>query len=119
MSTAQIELSIAAAASQSGTVDLRNFLVTGIVVPAAWTAADLTFLASAGAQDGVSATGVWNPVYDADGIALAAVAAASRHIVLNASALAGVQYLRVRSGTVSVPVVQAAARAILLITRPD
>jgi hypothetical protein len=117
--TAQIEVTIANGASQSSEVDLRNLLLCGIVMPADWTAANLTFLGAAGAQDGVNDIGLYQDVYDADGTELNVTAASDRHIVVSPSAFAGIQYLKVRSGTTGTPVNQGAARTLYLVCRSE
>lgn len=116
--TAQIELTIANGAAVSNGAALRDLLVCGIIMPSAWTAANLTFKGAAGTQDGVTA-GTYQDVYDADGTELNVTAAASRHIVVSPSAFAGIQYLQVRSGTTGTPVNQGAARTLYLVCRSE
>jgi hypothetical protein len=106
---------IAAAASVSSSINLaggRRQLV-GIQMPAAWDAASLTFAVSA---DGVTFVPLhWD---GAEYTILAAGGAdASLGASLEPSAFAGWPFVRVRSGTVAVPVNQAAARTLVVLTR--
>lgn len=104
---------IANGASQSGEVDLGGLSVQAIVMPAAWTAANLTFLAA-------DATGgTFNPVHDDGGTEVTVTAAAARCIGMDAAAreLDGLRYIKVRSGTTATPVNQAAERTLTLILR--
>lgn len=101
---------IANGASLSDAVDLGGKLLGGILMPAAWTAANLTFQASA---DGVT----YGNVYDAVGDEYTVTAAASRFIALDPSMFSGAQYVKVRSGTAGSPVNQGAARVIVLSSR--
>lgn len=104
---------IANGAALSAAVDLGADRAHRIVLPAAWTAAALTFQAS---SDGVG----FADLYDRDGevILPAAVVAANRTVVLDQAAFYGIRYLKVRSGTSAAPVNQAAARNLLLVTVP-
>lgn len=102
---------IASGASVSGDLDLGTARLGRIVMPAAWTAADLTFQAS---YDGTA----WNNLYDNVGGEYKVVAAASRSMLLPLVDMLSVRYLRLRSGTSATPVVQAAARSIVLVLVP-
>ena len=82
----------------------------GIVMPAAWTAANLTFQVS---EDGVT----YNNLYDQDGNEITATAAASRYIVMTPENFWGQHWIKVRSGTAGTPVNQGAARTVKLVTR--
>ena len=97
--------------SLSGAVQLTGLLVVGIVIPAEWTAANLTFQASA---DGAT----YNDLYDDIGTEKTVTAAAARYIIINPTDFAGIELLKVRSGTSGAPVAQAAARELILMVRP-
>lgn len=99
---------IANGASQSGVINIRSFLVGALQMPAAWTAAVITFLASD------SENGTFDPVYDDSGTEVSVTVAASRVVGLDAVAgsLAACQYLKLRSGTVGAAVNQGAERTI-------
>ena len=97
-----VDVTIADLASLSGEVDLEGAVLVGIAMPAAWTAANLTFQAA-------SATGgTFQDVYDDAGGEVTVIAAVSRAIGVDvaAGALAPFRYIKVRSGTTGTPVVQ-------------
>ena len=99
---------IAASAALSGAVYIGAGRVVGIVTPSGWDAADITFQASV---DGVT----YNDVYiDSADTEVTIQAAASRHIRL-ATPLAGVPWLKVRSGTTGSPVNQADAVVVTVV----
>lgn len=97
-------VTIASGASLSGAVALYGRHVTGILMPAAWTSADLTFSVSV---DGVT----YADLHDVSG-EYVAVASASKFIGLNIAPLMGFRFLKVRSGTSGTPVNQGADRDI-------
>lgn len=104
---------IASGASLSDAIHLDERQLVGIQMPAAWTAASLTFAVSA---DGVT----FVPLYW-DGaeytIAAAGGAAASLGVSLEPSAFAGWPFVKVRSGTSGTPVNQGAERTLVVLTR--
>ena len=103
---------IAASASPSGAVRLpAACYLSGIIMPSAWTAADLSFH---GSHDGVT----YYNIYDEYGSEVIVNAGASRHIVLQPGIWSGTRFLKIRSGTTGTPVTQAAARTLNLIVRP-
>lgn len=98
---------IANGASLSGVVGLgAEVSIAVIIMPAAWTAADLTFQ---GSIDGTTFYDVYNDAGDEYLIPTAA----SRIIILNVPL--SFFYAKIRSGTTGSPVTQAAARTITLI----
>lgn len=109
-------VTIANGASQSGAISLGAYRLGGIIMPAAWTTAAITFLVC----DTVDGTFV--PLHDDVGtevtIAAAAVAA-SRAIAIDelAGSLAQWEWVRLRSGTTSAAVNQAAARTLKLVLK--
>ena len=84
--------------------------VIGIAMPAAWTAAGVSFQVS---PDGGT---TWNELASASTV-VAVTAAAGQYIYLGADMFAGVNMLKVRSGTSGVPVVQGADRIVTLILK--
>ena len=118
MTAAQQTVTITSGESLSTVVDLRHHVLAGIVLPSSWTAANITFAAAAGDQDGTD-NGTFQAVYDADGNELEVTAAASRHVVLAPSATAGIGWLKLRSGTSGTPVNQGADRTLVLILTGD
>lgn len=102
--------SIANAASLSSAIDLGNAKLVGIQMPAAWTAASLTFQ---GSWDGVT----YADIYD-NATERTYTVAASRFLALNVGDWVGIRYIKVRSGTSGTPVNQGAARSITLLAQP-
>ena len=98
-------------ASLSDAIDTFCARLGRITVPAAWTAANLTFQVS---PDNTN----WFNLYDATGAEYTVVAAASRSIIIPVSDFLSVRYLKVRSGTSGVPVNQGADRALTLTLVP-
>lgn len=94
--------------SLSGLVDLQDSRATGIILPAAWTAASVTFQVSA---DNVT----YQNLYDSSGTEVAVPVAASRAVNLDPAAFLGWRYLKLRSGTSGVAVNQAASRDIWVV----
>lgn len=109
MSTSLI---IASGNSLSNAVSLSTALLCGVVMPAAWTSANLTFQASI--DGGVT----FNNVFDDAGNELTMTAAASRYIVLaNIGQWIGFgpnTQIKLRSGTSGSPVTQGSDRVIQL-----
>jgi len=106
-------VTIANGASLSGAADLGRHRLHRIIMPAAWTAASITFEVS---YDGTS----YNALYlDSGEYTIgSSVAGASRSIVVDQAAFYGVRCVKVRSGTSSAGVNQGAARDITLVTVP-
>lgn len=99
---------IANGASLSGAVNLHALRLAGIQMPAAWTAASLTFQAS---FDGTT----YAEVCDTSGAAVTFTVAAGTFVVINPATIAGVRNLKVRSGTSGAPVAQGAERTLRLV----
>lgn len=100
---------IAQGASQSGVIDLEGYQLAALHMPAAWDAADITFLSAP------TADGTFQPLYAA-GVEVVEPVAASRAcpITYNALALASVRFIKIRSGVAGAEVAQTAARTITL-----
>lgn len=99
----------ATAFSITAAIDLADKRLVRIALPAAWTAADLTFSVS---YDGIN----FNNLFDEFGAEVVVKAAASRSIRLNITDWLGVKKLKIRSGTSATPVNQTTGRALRLIT---
>lgn len=102
---------IANGAALSGAIDLGDRdRITAIQIPAAWTAAAITFAAD------VDGTGTFQPVYDEAGTELTIASAnvvASRYVLLGATTfLCLTGLIKIRSGTSAAPVNQGAARTL-------
>jgi len=99
----------------SNSVKLGGAGISGIFMPAVWSAAGLGFSVS---QDDVTYFGL----FDEAGAEISLVVAAATYVQLtNLSRFAGFSadlFLKVRSGTIAVPVNQGAARTLLLTTTP-
>lgn len=103
-------VTIANGASLSGAVDLGGRKLVAIDMPAAWTAASLTFQASV---DGVT----YDDIYDG-ATERSLTVAASRYLMQNIGDWVGMRWFRIRSGTAGTPVNQGAARIITLVVQP-
>lgn len=84
--------------------------LAAILMPAAWTAAGITFNAGY--------TTATHLLYDTAGNELAFTVDAAQYIVIPPDTLNGVHRCKIRSGTQPVPVNQLAARTLTIITRP-
>lgn len=118
------DCAIANGAALSNICDLRNHRIVAIEMPAAWTAASITFQSiirdDAGGQS-TALTETFLDVYDSAGAEVAITAAASHYIVLTdiqRQELAGLGRTKIRSGTTGTPVNQGAARTVRLVVEP-
>lgn len=108
----QIAANIASGQSVSGTVYLHGAVLLAISMPAAWTAADITFLGWNGSE--------WQNVYDDAGNEVTLTAPAAGRIIVNAGVLeklAPLRWIALRSGTAGSPVAQGADRLITIIAK--
>ncbi|CAK0744728.1 conserved hypothetical protein [Gammaproteobacteria bacterium] len=99
---------IANGASLSDAIATDGAAVVGIVMPAAWTAANLTFQCSA---DDVT----FANLYDELGTEKTVTASTSRYIYLNPADFSGCDSLKVRSGTAGSAVNQGGDRSIVFV----
>lgn len=107
-----INATIAASASLSDAVRLPpGRVLVGIVMPAAWDTAALTFQVS---LDGAT----FQNAYVAAGTEVSVTAAAATTIALDPATWLHAPILKIRSGTAASPVNQTAARTLTLILRP-
>lgn len=104
---------IAESGSLSGEVDLEGYSISHIVMPAAWTAANITFAVS------TTTGGTFVPLYDESGSEVTSVVAASGAYAQDANAgkLFGIRYIKLRSGTNASAVTQTAARTLTLLLK--
>jgi len=105
-----ITATINSGASLSAAIELKGEALIGIIIPASWTTANLTFQ---GSVDGTN----YSNIYDDLGTEVTVQASASRHIRLIPTNWIGYTHIKLRSGTSGTPVNQAAARTITLVTR--
>jgi hypothetical protein len=103
---------IAANASISNAICLGSGALCAIQMPAAWTAADLTFQVS----DDRGTT--WKELLDASGTAVSVSApAAGNRLELDSADFKSAVFLKVRSGTAALAVNQAAERNLTIVSR--
>lgn len=106
-----LAVQIKAGQSLSDQIDLGGLRMFRLNMPAAWTAAVITFSVS---DDGGT---TWQNLCDISGNEITAQAAAAKSICLDPALMASVKLLKIRSGTVAAPVNQAADRTIGLVAR--
>lgn len=105
------EVTLSAGASLSAAMQLPpGHYPAALVMPAAWTAANITVQACVGAACA--------NLYDAAGNEVTVTAAAGRYIALDRETFHTVSVLKLRSGTAATPVAQVAARTLQVIARP-
>lgn len=109
-STGTLTVTIAQDASLSAALNLNHATPVQLQMPAAWDAANITFQCS---YDNSTFT----DLYDQYGTEYSVTAAASRSVILTPADFTGCRYMKVRSGTASVPVAQTAARSLILLMK--
>ena len=110
-----ITATIANGDSVSGSIALGDDPVVAIRMPAAWTAAVVTFQVS---DDGTTFGDLYNLAGDETTVQIPAGGAlAGKVVALSPWEFAGARYIKIRSGTGASPVSQGAARTLTLITR--
>jgi hypothetical protein len=90
-------------------LDLGEHSLVGLIMPAGWTAASITFAVAPGPNQ------AFLPLYDDGGTEVTITVAASRHVTLsdaNIAKLRAARFLKIRSGTSGAPVNQGAERQI-------
>jgi hypothetical protein len=105
-----ISVTIPNGAALSNAAKLNGATLLGIEMPAAWTAAGLTF------QHSIDGTNFFD-LYDAAGAGIAMTVVASHYVAPSFLAWQGVIYLKVRSGTSGTPVNQGAERILKLVCK--
>lgn len=89
-------------------IQIGGSALVGIVMPATWTAANITLQ---GSHDGVT----FNNMYDSAGIEKTITAAAARYITLEPADFVGCDEIKIRSGTAAAHIDQDDARTITLV----
>lgn len=108
---AAMAVTIAKGASLSTPLDLRGHgAPLGVVFPAAWDAAELSFQVSLDGE-------YWANLYEL-GSEMTVPGTAGGAEPLNPATFVAWRYLRLRSGTAGAPVAQTAARALVLCIAP-
>lgn len=114
----ELDFTIASVASlSSGETPLNGMVPVGLWTPAAWTTASISFQVSR--NNGVS----FADAFDDAGFEIVIPSgsiptAAARRFALNPRLFLGITNLRIRSGVTGTPVNQAAARSLVVVTRP-
>jgi hypothetical protein len=101
---------IANGAALSPAVPLGEKTLVGIVMPAVWTTAAITFQVSVD-------DATFNELYDGAGNAISITAAAGQFIPIDPAKWRGVTSVKARSGTSASPVNQGQASVLQLVTR--
>lgn len=105
-------VAIANGTSLTAAIDLGTARLVGLIMPAAWTAASITFQVS---HDGVT----FVDLYNSSGTAVVLNSpAASRAYSLDASLFIGWRHMKVRSGLIGAAVNQGADRTVILVANP-
>lgn len=98
-----------AATGLSNVIDLSGYSVASIQMTTAWTAANITFMAS------VSSSATMQSVRHTTACTeLTYASTNSQQVVLDQYLFSGQRYLQVRSGSTASPVAQAAERALII-----
>ena len=106
-------VTIANGASLSGALDLHGCSLVAIQMPAAWTAATLTFQ---GSNDGTT----YGDVYDDSATELSVTVAVLRYVVFDRDVkdnLSGIRWIKVRSDPSAAPTAQGGDRVLTLVAR--
>ena len=104
-------VTISSGGSLSTAADLKGLTVLGVQMPAGWDAAQITCQGSA---DGTTYGDVYSGTTEQT--IGGATPAALRYIIVPPTALPGIRYLKLRSGTGATPVNQTADRVLTIIT---
>lgn len=114
------QVNIANAASVSAAMDLRAERIVAIVMPPAWTAAAITFLAAAPLDNvpGAPTAQPFQKVCDSTGAEVSITAVQGTYVVLTQAqrqSLAGLYRAQLQSGTSGTPVAQGQAVTLYLV----
>jgi len=114
-----VPVTIASGSALSAEVNVNDLRIVGIIMPAVWTTANLSFKALLSEPSALPKVPVYGEVLDNAGSAIAVTATVATYIAL-ADTFAGIAWGRiiVRSGTSGVPVNQGAARTLTLVCVP-
>lgn len=108
-----IDAAIAGGVSLSPEVPLGAKTLVGVAMPAAWTAASITFQVS---PDGGT---TWLDLVDSSGSEVAITASANQFVQIDPAVWRGINMVKVRSGTSSAPVNQGADALVGLVVRSE
>ena len=105
-------VTIGSGVALTGEINLgKSGVLQGIIIPSAWTAANLTLQISDSDKTG----GTFVDVYDDAGVEGVIIAAASRCLALYPDQFVGARFIKLRSGTTGTPVNQGAERTLILL----
>ena len=104
-----VTATISSGSALSDEINLKGKALVGLIMPSAWTTANITF------QAGYGSSPTYNDVYDQDGGEITIIAAASQQIMIDPSFSLALEDVKVRSGTTGTPVNQGADREVVLI----
>jgi hypothetical protein len=111
-----VPVSIAAGQSLSAEVNVDRLRIVGIQMPAAWTAAGITFAVLLREPPALPKVPVFGKLQDQAGVEVLVTApAADTYVVIAATALSALGRLKVRSGTAGAPVNQVAQADFFLV----
>ena len=106
-----VQTLIASGQSLSAEADIGPGVLVGIVIPLGWSAASLTFQASA---DGVT----WSEMVNATDTAISfGPVTAGQYVAVDPTLWRGVAALKLRSGTLGSPVAQGTQQTLTLVTK--
>ena len=113
----RVPFTIANGASLSGEISVQGAEVVGIVMPAAWTAAALTFQSADIGDPPAGGSSTFQDVYNTGGTELNFTVAAARRVVVDPDVFGRHSKIKVRSGTSGAAVNQGGDRTGYLVLR--
>ena len=121
---AKLGVEIPANQTITGIIDLGEFKLFAIELPATWAGTSLTFQAKStntpeADDQSVDDAENWKNVYDDSGNEVTVTVAANRIVCIDAAALklAALRYIRIRSGTAAAPVGQNPSKPLKLLVK--
>lgn len=102
--TSSTTVTIASSGTTSQAVDVGEWLIAGIVTPAALTGITMTFTGA------LTEGGTYRPLRDSSGTAISVTVSPDDHILIEPQTFAGVSWIKLVSGST-----EAAAREITLV----
>ena len=102
---------IASGAALSNEIDIEGTHYLALSISSGWTAAGITFQAAA------FSSGTFQDIYDNAGTEVSITAASSRCVEINKTAILPLRYIKLRSGTTTLPVNQTVTRTINILMK--
>lgn len=103
-------VTIASGASLSSALDIHDDVVTGVVIPSGWTAANVTF-------EGSVDNRTYYSLYEQDGTEVVITSAGQGYYNVELQAFLPVVFVRLRSGTKAAPVTQVDNRTLTVLLK--